>query len=82
MGHRTHHSLGCSNMNQIADINRGEACIAGKRSNRKKKEVQAGEVDALVEATEEGATVQVTKKKSRAKAVNKGPVFGERSSIP
>ena len=54
-----------------------EICTAGKRSNKNKKEVQADEVEALVEATDEGANVTVTKKKSRAKAVNKGPVFGE-----
>ena len=46
-----------------------QICTAGKRSNKKKEEVQNDEVEALVEATEEGANVTVTKKKSRAKAV-------------
>lgn len=49
---------------------------AGRRSNRKKKQVEACKTEALVEGTDEGALVTVTKKKSRAKAVSTGPVFG------
>ena len=52
------------------------ALAAGRRSNRKKKEVVAIETDAVVEATEEGAVVKATKKKRRAVAVSKVPVFG------
>ena len=49
---------------------------AGRRSNRKKKQVEACKIEALVEGTDEGALVTVTKKRSRAKAVSTGPVFG------
>lgn len=49
---------------------------AGRRSNRKTKQVEACKTEALVEGTDEGALVTVTKKKSRAKAVSTGPVFG------
>lgn len=52
-----------------------DGSVKGRRSNRKKKQVEAAETEALVEGTEEGALVTVTKKKSRAKAVSTGPVF-------
>lgn len=38
--------------------------------------MQATEIDALVEGTDEGAAVTVTKKKRTAKAVSTVPVFG------
>lgn len=51
--------------------------FAGKRSNRKTTAVQADEVDVVVEGTKEGANVAVTQKKRRARAANKGPVYGQ-----
>ena len=50
---------------------------AGKRTNRKKKQVEVSETDALVEATDEDALVTVTRTKTQAKAVSNRPVFGK-----
>ncbi|DBA81748.1 TPA: hypothetical protein ACH3X1_007483 [Trebouxia sp. C0004] len=52
-----------------------DAPVKGKRTNRKKKQVEVSETDALVEATDEGALVTVTKQKTQAKAGSKKPVF-------
>ena len=50
--------------------------LIGKSQNRKKTEVEAAEMEAVVEGTDEGATLKVTTKKSRAKAEVKFPQFG------
>ncbi|KAA6425044.1 MAG: UV damage endonuclease [Trebouxia sp. A1-2] len=52
-----------------------DAPVKGKRTNRKKKQVEVSETDALVEATDEDALITVTRTKTQAKAVSNRPVF-------
>ena len=54
----------------------GAHLLAGQPQNRKKQEVEAAEMEAVVEGTDEGATLEVTTKKSKAKADSKFPPFG------
>lgn len=49
---------------------------AGKSQNKKTKEVEATEMEAVVEGTDEGASLKVTTKRSRAKAESTVPQFG------
>lgn len=63
-------------LDTAATYSLGACFLAGKPQNRKKKEVEAAEMEAVVEGTDEGATLKVTTKKSRAKAEIKFPQFG------
>ena len=73
------HALGVLNV-AVSHTARLLACwLAGKRQNRKKKIVEAAEMEAVVEGTDEGAILKVTTKKSRAKAESKFPPFGKQA---
>ena len=51
-------------------------CHAGKGQNKKTKDVEASELEAVVEGTDEGASLKVITKRRRAKAESTVPQFG------
>ena len=64
-------------LRKVAAISSSGGCpLAGECENRKEETVEAAEMNAVVQGTDEGVTLKVTTKKRRAKAESKFPPFG------